>query len=298
MKIRELQSNEWDRLAHLIFHSTNAWYQKNLNRRCFAGNDPAICRIFPEVYEALDPGCCLVADIGGTIAGACFYHPRETHVSLGIMNADPEFAGRGVARELLQKVIARAEGKPVRLVSSALNLDSYSLYNRAGFRPQSIFQDMFLPEGKPLPATSPKVRPAKMADVRAIVNLEEQVSGIRREKDWSFFLQDRDHQWRGMVFENLGEITGVLFSIDHPGSCMLGPGVMHDEEAAFQLIVAQLSTLAPRTPVFLVPAKAQRLTHRLYQLGARNCEIHLGQVLGKAQEIQGIVMPSFMPETG
>lgn len=298
MQIRELKTNEWDQLASLIFQSTNDWYQRNLNRPCFPGDDPSICRIFPEVYEALDPGCCLIAEIEGVIAGSCFYHPRETHLSLGIMNANPKFAGCGVARELLQEVIRRAQDKPVRLVSSALNLDSYSLYTKAGFRPSAIYQDMFLPEGRELPPSSPKVRPATHSDLPAIVRLEESVSGIRREKDWNYFLTHPSQPWRGMIYEKDGTITGALFSIDHPGCCMLGPGVMIDEESAFQLIIAQLAALTPHTPVFLVPAQANGLIRRLYQLGTRNCEIHLSQVLGTANDPKGITMPTFMPETG
>lgn len=123
----------------LIHSSTNQWYQENLNRGCFPDPDPLSCRIFPEIYEALDPGCCLIAEIEGEIAGSCFYHPRETHVSLGIMNAAPKFSGQRVARTLLDEVISRAEGKPVRLVSSALNLDPYFLYTRKGFTLHSLY---------------------------------------------------------------------------------------------------------------------------------------------------------------
>ena len=68
MTIRPLQPHEWNELAQLIHSSTNTWYQKNLNRDCFPPDQPDACRIFPEVYEALDPGCCLIAEIDGQIA--------------------------------------------------------------------------------------------------------------------------------------------------------------------------------------------------------------------------------------
>lgn len=298
MKIRTLQTNEWDQVAQLIFNSTNDWYQKNLNRECFGGADPLVCRIFPEVYEALDPGCCLVAEIDGVLAGSCFYHPRKTHFSLGIMNADPAFSGRGVARTLLQEIIKRAGEKPVRLVSSALNLDSYSLYTRAKFRPLVIYQDMIVPTNNSLPLVHSNVRAAALADLPAILALEDQVSGISREKDWRYFLSDNSTSWRGFVFETRGKLTGFLFSINHPGSRMLGPGIMLNQTAAFALIIAQLSTFGHETPLFLVPASETELIQNLYTLGARNCEIHLSQVLGEAKGPRGITMPTFMPETG
>ena len=99
-----------------------------------------MARLFPETYEALDPGCTLVAEHPrtGRLMGSCFHHPRETHVSLGIMNVHPAYFGMGVARRLLRAITddADARGLPVRLVSSAFNLDSYSLYTRAGFVPE------------------------------------------------------------------------------------------------------------------------------------------------------------------
>lgn len=213
------------------------------------------------------------------------------------MNADPAFAGRGVARTLLQEIIKRAGKKPIRLVSSALNLDSYSLYTRAKFRPLAIYQDMIIPAETVLPPVPSNVRAAKLADLPAILALEDQVSEISREKDWRYFLSDNSSNWRGVVFESDGEVTGFLFSINHPGSRMLGPGVMRDQKAAFALIIAQLSTFGPEPPLFLVPASETELIQNLYKLGARNCEIHLSQVLGEAKAPCGVTMPTFMPET-
>ncbi len=148
INLRRLRSDEWDEVASLIFDSTNTWYSKHFSKNVFNG-DPSAARVFPEVYEALDPGGCLIAECAssGRMAGSCFVHPRETHFSLGIMNVHPKFYGQGVAGILLREIIsaAEAEGKPVRLVSSAMNLDSFSLYTRHGFVPRAAFQDMFLP---------------------------------------------------------------------------------------------------------------------------------------------------------
>ena len=88
------------------------------------GCQPETAGIFFDVYEDLDPGCCVVAELQetGRIIGSCFYHPRPTHVSLGIMNAHPSYFGLGVARKLLDFICAFADDqqKPVRLVSSAI----------------------------------------------------------------------------------------------------------------------------------------------------------------------------------
>ena len=303
MRIRELHSDEWMAVAELIHVSTNAWYEANLNRSIFQRDDASGCLVFPEVYEALDPGCCLVAEEeDGRLMGSCFYHPRETHVSLGIMNAHPDFAGRGVARALLAEIIRRAGSLPVRLVSSCMNLDSYSLYTRAGFSPRELYQDICLPANKPPPEAPPgaeRVREAVMDDVAAMVDLEEEISGIRRSKDYEYFIRNEQKVWRVFVIEDTGGgIDGFLCSIDHSGSNMLGPGVMRSDADALALIQVQLAAMPNRQPVFLVPARAESLVASLYQWGARNCEMHVAQVRGEARDFRGVTMPTFMPETG
>jgi len=302
MRVRELKREEWEQVAMMIHSSTNAWYQSNLNRSIFDEDDFSGCMIFPEVYEALDPHCCLVAeDEDGSMMGSCFYHPRETHVSLGIMNAHPDHAGRGVAATLLAEVVHRAGSLPVRLVSSCMNLDSFSLYTRAGFTPGELYQDMYIPSTKVLPEVpvgGERVREASADDIEAMVQLEEEVSGIRRKKDFQFFIRNEQKIWKTLVVEGLDKtIDGFLSSVSHPGTTMLGPGVMRNETAALALIHAQLLGMAGQQPVFLVPARATNLVASLYQWGARNCELHVSQARGAVTSPGGITMPTFMPET-
>ena len=111
--LRHALEYDWDAVAKLIYESTNHWYQSNGKSAIFQG-DPSSTRLFCEVYEALDPGKCLLAvdaDAGSTetIVGSCFYHPRETHVSLGIMNSHPDYAVQGVAKQLLRFILDFAD---------------------------------------------------------------------------------------------------------------------------------------------------------------------------------------------
>lgn len=305
--IRALRPGEWDEVTALIHRSTTTWYRGHLNQEIF-GPDPAVCRIFPEVYESLDPGCCLVAvDEGGAILGSCFYHPRDTHWSLGIMNAAPE--SRGAAKALLAEIIRRADaaGLPLRLVSSAMNLDSFSLYSRAGFVPVRVYQDLVLavPESGLGPRSRPeraaRVREATSEDLAAIVDLDLEISGLRRAKDHRFFLENRQGIWATLVIDSgTGSgIDGFLTTVAHPGSRLLGPGVCRDGAAALALIWEQLDRHHRGfSPVWLVPADAKEITGACYRWGARNCELHLAQVRGRSPAHQGLVFPTFMPETG
>lgn len=305
IQLRTMRPEDWSETAELIYLSTNFWYQTHGMSAIFRGG-PEVAMVFCEVYETLDPGCCILAVHPETqrIVGSCFYHPRPTHMSLGIMNAHPSYAGLGIARKLLQYIIDKAEEMqvPVRLVSSAMNLDSYSLYTRAGFVPQTVYQDMFLPEPdhRRLDAVPyiGRVREATIEDIPALVALEMAHQHIDRERDYTYFLTDKSGIWHMSVYENdQDEIEGFLASVGHPGSNMLGPGVMKTETQALALIAAELRYHEGRTPVFLIPVTCKALVSDLYELGARNCELHVHQVRGAIQPGSGILMPSFMPET-
>ena len=301
-----MERQDWHEVAGLICVSTNYWYQCGGKPPIFTAG-PESCLLFCQVYEDLDPGCCVVAEDEdtGRLMGSCFYHPRETHVSLGIMNVHPNYFRRGVASALLKFITDLADERkvPLRLVSSAMNLDSFSLYTRAGFVPRQIFQDiLFAVPKEGLTHTTPdlaRVRPATPDGIPAMIALEDQVSHIRREKDYRYFIENRTGIWHTSVLEDdRGGVRGFLCSVAHPGCNMLGPGVMRTEEDAAALILAELNHHRGRGPVFLIPADRPKLVQQVYAWGGKNCEIHFAQVRGEFRPFEGIVIPTFMPETG
>ena len=306
--VRPMEPNEWGQVAAVIHDSTNAWYTGRSLPAIF-NHGTSSCELFCQVYEGLDPGCCQVAEDchTGRIAGSCFYHPRSTHVSLGIMNVHPDCFGRGVARLLLKSItdIADELGLPTRLVSSAINLDSYSLYSRGGFVPKDIYQDVLFSvpaDGLTCdpPARAEEVREITADDIPAMVALEKEVAGIEREKDYRYFVANELDVWHGSVLtDGSGEIRGFLHSIRHLASNMVGPGVMKDDEAALALIWAELKQHQDNMAVVLTPAARPDVVHALYAWGGRNCELHVSQVRGKSSPVtSGLVIPTFMPETG
>lgn len=300
---------DFDAVAELIFLSTNAWYQQRLGHPIFRCR-PLDCRVFCEVYDDLDPDCALVMEhqTTGMIAGSCFFHPRETHVSLGIMNVHPNYFGHGIAGRLLGRIVDEAETRdlPLRLVSSALNLDSFSLYSRSGFSPFCLYQDMILsvPEDGLVEAKGDatvsglEVREAVPSDLVAMGRLEFEISGISRERDYCYFIENGSGLWHTLVaVDEEGEPEGFLVSVDHPAIRFVGPGVMRNEAVAETLLRAQLDRFRGKTVVFLVPSGERALVAAAYAMGARNCELHLGQVRGALQPVSGIAMPTFLPES-
>jgi hypothetical protein len=195
--------------------------------------------------------------------------------------------------------VADGEGKPLRLVSSALNLDSFSLYTRAGFVPRRAYQDIAIevPEqGLGVePKLSGKVRPAALEDVARMAEVEMAVSGIRREGDYRHFIENPEGFWHVSVCEGAeGRLEGFLAS----GPSMLGPGVARGEAGAAALLLAELDRRRGRSVVFLVPVECGELVRQAYSWGGRNCETHFAQVRGECAPIRGVTLPTFMPETG
>jgi GNAT superfamily N-acetyltransferase len=268
---------------------------------------PKVTEVFYDVYHALEPGCAVVAEHQetGRLMGSCFYHPRKHHVALGIMNVHPNYFGMGVGRALLQYVIDFTDkkgSKALRLTQSALNLDSFSLYNKAGFVPRCAYQDMFIK----VPADGMKekvpgakfVRNATLKDVPAMVALEMDVSGVSREEDYRFCIENKLGFMRTSVYENArGGIDGFVMSSGHPALNMLGPGVCRSDDQAIPLIQKELDAYRGRTPVFLVPVEREKMVRQMYAWGARNCELHFCQVRGEFKPFKGVNMPTFILET-
>jgi GNAT superfamily N-acetyltransferase len=291
--------------ARLIHRSLVGWYQSRLGQGARFGDSHVPFLQFPQVYEALDPGEGLAARDAQTndLLGVCFTHERETHVAIGIVATSPEAAGRGVARKMMEAALEKARqlGKPARLVSSLLNLDSFSLYTRLGFVPGTLFQDMLVqvPESGmavPTPAGGERVREARADEGARLADFEHCLQGVRREKDFAFFLRNETGSWKVLLLEDeKGVLTGFITLSLSFG--MMGPGVAADEAAAAALLWKGLDHMRGSSPVFLVPCAASGLVKTLYGWGARNIELHVAQSTAQGPAAKGISFPTFLPES-
>ena len=307
MQIRRLEPRDRTELAELICISTNQWYQVHRGATVFPGG-PESTDLFYQVYESLDPGCCLVAGntANGRLMGSCFTHPRSTHMSLGIMNVHPNYYGRRVAVALLQEVVAETDrrGLPaVRLVQSAMNLDSYSLYTKAGFVPRCSYQDVLVSVPDTGIDTSgidtSRVRPATRDDVAEIAALEREISGLDREKDVRYCIENELGIWETFVHTDAdGRIDGFLATTLHPALRSLGPGIMRDDTRAIALTARALDRFRGGAVLGVIPTAGTELVRRLYAWGAKNVEIHFCQTLGPHQPCRGVNLPTYIMETG
>lgn len=302
-----LRPDESPAVADLLHRSLVHWYESRLRQGARFGPRAEPLQVIPETYAVLDPGEEIVARESGSgaLLGVCYVHPRETHHAIGIVASAPEAGGRGVARAMMEEAIRRAReaGRPVRLVSSLLNLDSFSLYTRLGFVPGAVYQDiLFTVPATGLAGAAPagveRVREARADEAAALADYEAALQGLRREKDYRFFLGQRHGQWKVWVSEDpSGRINGVLVANLSPASPMLGPGVIGEEGTAAAMIWTALNTLRGRSYVLLAPAAAAGLVATLYRWGGRNIELHVAQVLGANPPARALAFPTFLPES-
>jgi ribosomal protein S18 acetylase RimI-like enzyme len=308
MLLRPLTDDDRSAYAHMLHRSFNTWYGAHGWPSDYFRCAPEQAGIFLDIYNDISPGCSIAAfdPNSGKLMGACFYHPREHHVSLGVMSVNPDYFQRGVGRALVNHIVDFTESHQypaLRLVSSAMNMDSFSLYNRSGLIPRGSYHDMVLP----VPITGlrvryplrDQVRAARPADVDAMAMLEMEVSGISRVNDYRYAIENPRGVLQTLVFERSdGVIGGFMISIKHPALTMLGPCVARDESATLALLLQATERFRGEAPLFVVPMDKRELVDTLYEWGARNVEAHLFQVRGKFQAFNGVSLPSFLPETG
>ena len=127
--VRLKKESDNEAVAILIRDSLNVWYREHFGIKEVVPS-VAASSVFTRVYDELDPNCCVVAEDAetGRLAGSCFFHPRPTHVSLGIMNVAPEYFGQKVSSKLLAYIVDVAErrNQTLRLVSSAMNTSRWN----------------------------------------------------------------------------------------------------------------------------------------------------------------------------
>ena len=307
--LRALKDSDIAEHAGMLYSSFNAWYWKRGWGKDYFGCHPQETSIFYDIYNDLTPGHSIAAfdRASNRMMGSCFYHPREHHVSLGIMAVHPDCGGLGVGRKLVSHILDYTKNndyKSCRLVSSAINMDSFSLYNRAGFIPRVTYQDMVInvPENgidKVCVVGDERVRKAVIDDIKKMGELEMEISGIRREMDYRYAIENPRDVLHAIVYENDQKyLDGFMISVKHPALNMLGPCVARTEEIAIALISKEIERFKGTWVLFCIPMDKRKMVEQMYAFSAMNVETHLKEVWGEFSGFNGISMPSFLPETG
>ena len=201
-QIKRVSTDDSNEVAEVIYRSLNDWYRIHRGIESFAPSRESML-IFPRVYESLDPGCCVAAvdPENGRIAAISFFIRARPHISLGIADAHPDYWGKGRPAPFSTKpsVLPARRNSPSVLSRSAMNFESFNLYNSRGFVPFAFFQDMTVkvPEGgfDVNPPAGVELANATLDDVDEMAELEYRLCGIRRDSDLRYFVENREGIW-------------------------------------------------------------------------------------------------------
>lgn len=177
-------------------------------------------------------------DADGKILGYARSIEREGVVELTEFFVDPGTQQSGIGRGLLERAFPLGRGTH-RSIIATQDRRAVSLYLRFGVSVQSSGAD-FAKRPQPVEVdTDLEIVTVRDDDasVKAILSVEEQVLGHRREPDVRYFLRDRP----GVLYTRRGEVVGYGFDPNESG--MFGPIALL-EPADAPVALAHLETAA------------------------------------------------------
>jgi predicted N-acetyltransferase YhbS len=224
----------------------------------------------------------LVAERDGDILGSALQDERGAIVGVGPVSVDPRVRDGRVGRVLMEGLLQRCRERDVagvRLVQTAYNYRSLSLYAKLGFavrEPLSVFQGS--PQAAAVPGTT--VRPAILGDVAACDDLCRQVHGHDRHADVQAAVDRRI----ASVAERGGAISGYTTGLGYIGHAV---GRTDDDVIALLQSAEMFTGLG-----VLVPSRNTALMAWCLNAGLHLVQQSTLMSIGLYNEPQGAWLPS------
>jgi predicted N-acetyltransferase YhbS len=154
---------------------------------------------------------CVVAEIGGRIAGSNCVDERSKIAGVGPITIDPEVQNRRIGRTLMEAVINRSRERGaagMRLVQAAFHNRSLSLYASLGFE---VREPLACMQGRTLQRTVAgcAVRKARLDDLEACNDLSRRIHGFDRGGE----LKDAIGQGSALVVEREKRVAGYATAL-------------------------------------------------------------------------------------
>ncbi|MCJ7511275.1 MAG: GNAT family N-acetyltransferase [Dehalococcoidia bacterium] len=267
-----------------------------------AFRDVAIRHGFKPIYESLDFATLhmrnlsrregftsFVAIEGGQPLAVNFLDQRNDIAGVGPVAVGVEHQGRGLGRMVMEALLEQAEVsgfQSVRLLQTAYNMVSFSLYCRLGFDAK---EEIAFLRGRPPDdeRTVGAIRECTPQDLDALDDLSLDVLGFRRRGDVKTIMPFV----RPLVVEREGRLVGFVCRFPTPSGILMGPAVARDEEALKDLIVGA-ARLAPGDLRPVVPVSCPSLLRWALQAGFSLSELGTLMVRGTYEAPAGASMPS------
>ncbi|HEX2284781.1 MAG TPA: GNAT family N-acetyltransferase [Mycobacterium sp.] len=224
----------------------------------------------------------VVAERDGKVLGSALQDERGAIVGVGPVSTDPATQDARVGRALMEALLQRSRERDVagvRLVQTAYNYRSLSLYAKLGFavrEPLSVFQRP--PDAVAVPTTS--VRVATIEDVDACDDLCRRVHGHDRHPE----VQGAVDRGIASVVERRGEITGYATGLGY-----IGHAVGYSDDDIIAMLCAAETFVGLGV---LVPSRNTRLMTWCLDVGLRFVQQSTLMSIGLYNEPQGAWLPS------
>jgi len=177
VELRDIRASDRDDCARIVYEAFKAIAERHGFPPDFASIEPAGQLI--DAWLAHPDVWGVVAQRDGRVIGSNFLEIRTPVAGVGPITVDPAEQSRGVGRRLMEAVLERGQGKPVRLVQDAFNPASLSLYAILGF---DVKDPLVRIHGEPRSDGSGaiEVRPFERGDMDGCARLCQRVHGFER----------------------------------------------------------------------------------------------------------------------
>jgi GNAT superfamily N-acetyltransferase len=177
LELREIRDADRDDCARIVYEAFKAIADRHGFPPDFESVDAAGQLIeawlgHPDVWG-------VVAERDGRVIGSNFLEMRTPVAGVGPITVDPAEQSQGTGRRLMEAVLERGEGKPIRLVQDSFNPASLSLYARLGFEVKEPLVRIHGETSTDDPG-SLEVRPFENRDLEACAQLCRTVHGFDR----------------------------------------------------------------------------------------------------------------------
>jgi GNAT superfamily N-acetyltransferase len=185
--------------------------------------------------------------------------------SLGKVIVHPDHQGRGLARAIIEYLLAEARTPDTHVTLVATRMGE-PVYRRLGFRPIGTIHKLIGP------ATSAPItghEPLTDVHMKHVLALDQTVFGGDRSALVSTRVREA---LRGVVCNTQDGLAGYATAVQQGGAEVLGPVIAPNADAAMRMVRALL-TRESRTRRMDVPSTHERFVERLVQLGFRIVDV-------------------------
>jgi GNAT superfamily N-acetyltransferase len=296
LAVRRLVASDLPRVGEILFRAFNRVFSQH-------GYPPPILshsagEALVVAYHDYDPDSCLVALLNGRIVGSAFYHRRGERAGVGPVTVDPECQGRGIGRQLMERLIDElGDCGSIRLFQDAFNHSSFALYARLGFEVRDVMAVLRAEPGPrlivPDDTSGLACRSMDAEDLETVAACDRKLTGLDRPGDLDYL------RGRGPAFvlQKRGTVRGYAASFGIGDNLFVGPAAADDLPGLYRLVNAVIGSASARVVTVRTPARPGRLLTDLLNCGFKIRTIGTYMVRGRYEEPRGANLAALFPET-